>query len=455
MAEGKFKLMKHQKYALACMSAQDQLAIFYEAGTGKTAIALTWLIRAMREGRVKNALVVCPASLTGNWRSAMDKMADFEGVSAKAVKMLKENTTVVSFRKTWKSETKIVTDRNGDKYKVKNTFLDPAVDKRWDAVIIDESHALGGHSSSQTTACLLLAQLSHYRYIMSGTPVSGSAKGAGKDWQKLYGQIRFLDPGRWKTWTAFCRECVFTYDKWYKPSSYYEKVCEGLIQQYGIFAKLEECVDMPGFTDTTIPCDLAEKKMYKDVKELCLSEYNIDPKTGSTSFVKLLQICSGHLRDDDRNVLRLKTSKDQALEDILTGTDDKTVIFCNFTPSVDRCAEIARKCGKDTVVFDGRSKGETWRTFQFGAADVIVVQYQAGGAGLDLYAGHTMVLYEPCLSSLNMTQAKARIYRTGQDKKCRYLCLSTNKTVEEKVWQSVLNGVDVTADMMRDFSLGL
>lgn len=448
----KFSLMKHQRYALGCMGNVDHMAIFYEAGTGKTAIALTWLINAMKKGKVRNALIVCPSSLVGNWKTSMQKMAQFEGVSSEDVRMLMDRTQVTSFRKTWVGNTTVRRHRDGSEYKVKNRSLSPAVDRQWDAVIIDESHAIGGHSSSQTQACLLLAKLSKYRFIMSGTPVSGSTKGSGRDWQKLYGQIKFLDPNRWSGWTAFCKECVSSYDRWFKPASYNEKICEEIIQQYGIFARLEDCVDMPGFTDTTIPCELLEKKVYKDVRNMCLMDYNIDPKTAGASFIKLLQVCSGHLRDDDKNVLPLKTSKDEALEDILEGTDDKVVVFCNFTPSVDRCAEISRKVGRRTVVFDGRSKTETWREFQFGDADTIVVQYQAGGAGLDLYAGHTMILFEPCLSSLNMTQAKARIYRTGQKEKCRYIALSTTGTIEEKVWMNVLNGVDVTARMMCDYA---
>lgn len=450
---GKYTLMKHQRYALACMSTQNHLAIFYEAGTGKTAIALTWLIRSLKEGRIKDALIICPASLIGNWRSSMDKMANFEGVSTADVELLKASTTIVSFRKTWKCVKSVHTHRDGSTYNTKSYTLAPTVDKHWSAIIVDESHALGGHSSSQTQACLLLARLATYRYIMTGTPVSGSSKASGKDWQKLYGQIRFLEPDRWRTWSAFCQECVSSYDKWYNPSSYYEKHCEELIQQYGIFAKLEDCVDMPGYTETTVPCELMEKKVYKDIKNMCVMEYNIDPKNSGTPFIKLLQICSGHLLDSNKHAMQLKTTKDEALTDLLSGTDDKIVIFCMFTESVDRCARIARKLGKNTVIFDGRSRTETWRLFQEQDAEVIVVQYMAGGAGLDLYAGNTMIMFEPCLSSLGMTQARARIYRKGQTEKCRYLYLSTPHTIEEKVWKSVLNGVSVTAAMLAEYSL--
>lgn len=453
MAE-KLELMKHQRYALGCMGAMDHLAIYYEAGTGKTAIALTWLISAMRDGKVGNALIVCPASLTNNWASSIDGMMRFEGVTEADVEALKARTTIVSYRRTLGDREVRVFKRGGRE--CKSTIYHPKAefDREWDAIILDEAHFLGGHSSGQTQVCLELARKARYRYILTGTPVSGSAKGGGKDWQKLYGQMRFLEPDIWPSWTAFCGRYVASLDKWFKPDSYNERACEELIQAHGIFARLEDCVDMPGFTDTDIACPLAEKKVYKDVREMCLDAYNIDPQTGGSTFGKLLQVCSGHLRDDDGRILQLKTSKDEALEDILLGTDDKVVIFCRYTPSVDRCAEIARKIGRKTVIFDGRRTEDTSVKFQKGDATVIVAQYLAGGAGLDLFASHTMVMYEPTLSSLELAQSRARIYRKGQTEKCRYLCLTTPGTVEDKVWKSVLNGVDVTAEMLREYSLG-
>lgn len=454
---GKLELMKHQRYALACMSSMDHLGIFYEAGTGKTAIALMWLAKALREKRIKDALIVCPSSLVANWRASIERMIDFEGIMPEDVDRLRNKVFVTSFRKIWRCEKTLHRHRNGQMYETKRYVLTDPIDRYWGAIFIDESHALGGHSSAQTRACITLAGLAPYRYIMTGTPVSGSTRTGGKDWQKLYGQVRFLNPSRWKTWTEFCEETVASYDQWYKPQRYREDVCEEIIESNGIFAKLEDCTDMPGFTDTAIPCELAEKTVYKDVRRMCVEQYNIDPKTTTTTFIKLLQVCSGHLKDDDGDVLPLRTSKDDALKDVLEGTDDAVVVFCNFTASIDRCADIARKVGKRTVVFDGSRKmegdEESWKVFQRGGADVIVIQYQAGGAGLDLFASHTMILYEPCMSSLNMTQARARIYRKGQTERCRYIRLSTTGTIEEGVWENVLNGVDVTAKMLAQLSI--
>ncbi len=453
-SSSKLPLMKHQKYAVACMEHMDQMAIFYEAGTGKTAIALTWAIRAIRRGEVRSILVVCPASLVGNWRASIRKMAQFEDVEKEDVEALEEAVTITSYRKLWRNEVSVMMKSDGSTEKKSVRVLAPFADRFWDAAIIDESHAIGGHSSGQTKACLLLAQLAKHRYIMSGTPVSGSTKGSGKDWKKLYGQISFLNPHQWRNWTDFCRQLVLETDNWHNPKSYREAECEAIIQKYGIFAKLESCVDMPGYTDTFIPCELIEKKVYEDFKNKVVRQYNLDPQTGGGMAIKLLQVVSGHYKDSDKAVHQLKTSKDAALEDILTGTEDRVVIFCNFRASVDRCADIAKKLGRKTVIFDGRCHGKaTWEEFQYGDAEVVVIQYQAGGEGIDLIVSHTMVLYEPCRTSLKMSQARARVYRKGQSVFTRYLILCTEGTSEAKVWDSVLNGVDVTDKMLMEYSI--
>ena len=59
-------LKQHQEYAINMMDLSDSLGIFYEPGTGKTAIALEWSRRALRDGRVDSVLVACPASLVGS-----------------------------------------------------------------------------------------------------------------------------------------------------------------------------------------------------------------------------------------------------------------------------------------------------------------------------------------------------------------------------------------------------
>lgn len=446
-----FRLAKHQEYAVAMMSYSESLGLFYEAGTGKTMCALAWLYGALERKELAHALVVCPAALVGTWTKAVDKMLEFEGFTEEGVERVRKALNVVSFQKTYKVERREVRHRNGNVSVKTSSSLRPEVDRIWGAIIIDESHSIGAHDSRQTKACLTLAKLAKRRFIMSATPVSGG--GGKEDFQKLYGQLKFLNPDIWPNWTAFCNRYVTVFDRWHKPKEYDVRACRDLMLEYGIVARLRDCYDMPSETHTVVPCKLMEPQIYKDFRDKKWFKHGVDIMVAGGQFVKMRQIVSGSLIRDDGTVKELKCSKDDALGAILDGNPSKIVVFCDFRASIDRVEKVCLKHGRKVVVFDGRSQGEeTWREFQFGDADVCICQYRSGSEGIDLYAGDTMVLYEPTLTALKLEQCRARIMRKGQTKPCRYLYLQTSDTMEVHLWDTVRSGVDVTKDMMEEWA---
>lgn len=448
MTTSKYRLAEHQRFASAMMDDSPSLAIWYETGTGKTIIPEDWAYRQMLLGRLTSLLIVCPASLVGTWEASFDKMLMFEGYTAENVQKLKNLVTIRSFQKLYKTEKVQVKHRNGQIGEIKKTHLRPDVDRRWDAVVIDEAHCIGNHSSTQTKTCLTLGKLADRRYILTGTPVSGG--GGAEDFQKLYGQLKFLDDSVWRSWTDFRERYVLSVDPWGNPSRYRAEDLRSLMKDYGIVARLADCYDMPEYTESEIPCELIEKQAYRDFQSGKLAPYGLTIENSGLVYMKLLQLCSGCVKTDN-GPLSFKTTKDDVLRSIIQGTDDKVVVFCWYTASVDRVAEILRKFGP-TVTFDGRSKGETWRELQSGQARYLVAQYQSGGVGIDLFASATMVLWEPCTSALLLEQTRARIYRKGQTRHCQYIYLYTPGTIEKKVLDTVRSGVEVTRDLLDKWS---
>lgn len=436
------------------MSSNSEILVAYSPGTGKTMIALSWIRHALKQGLIKDVLIVCPAGLVGMWYQALDELSLFEGFDQRTIERIRDAVTITSYQKTWRSEREFRGhDKRGNEKWVKKVHLRDEVDKPWGAVIIDESHSIGAHNSNQTVTAITLGKLARFRFALTGTPVHGG--GGKEDFSKLYGQLQFLTRGTaFQHWTAFCKECVVGYDRWGSPKEYNVAHCRKLLQDYGIVCRLEDCIDMPGKTDQMMEAPLAEKKVYDDIKEGRLEPYGLDIEVAGGQYIKMLQICSGSLKVDEKTTLGLKCSKDGILGDILNGTDDAVVVFCTYRASVDRCVKVGKKAGRKVVTFDGRSKGDTWKAFQDGKADMIVCQYQAGSAGLNLQRSHTMVFFEPNTSALIMEQAQGRIYRSGQDKKCIYYYLYAPKTIEEKVLKTVKSGVDVTNDMLRRWSEG-
>lgn len=446
----KWKLAEHQLYAITMMDYNEYLGIFYEAGTGKTAIALGWAYHAVLDGRIENLLVICPASMVGTWNEAIGKMLNFEGFTEEGVDKLRQVTTIVSFQKTYKMNKHEVRHRDGRTSIAKTYSLREEVDQHWGAIIVDESHCIGDHSSRQTKTSYTLAKLADHRYIMTGTPVHGG--GGGEDFQKLYGQLRFLDPEIWKTWAQFQDECVTEYNRWGKPVAYDVDHCRSLMMNYAIVCRLSQCFDMPEFTETNVPCELKTRKDYVNILKGRVEEYGFDVANVGSIAIKLRQLCSGHIKRGDGSRMEFPSSKDAALIDILQGTTDKVVVFCQFTQSVDRVAKIGADLGRKVTIYDGRSKGETWRELQYGDSDLLVTQYQAGGTGLDLFASHTMIFWEPTTSARLLDQSKARIYRKGQTKHSMYYYLYTPNTVEQRTLATVKAGRDVPSDMLEEWA---
>lgn len=446
----RFTLKEHQTFASEMMENVDCLALFYEAGTGKTMCALDWAYRAVERGELNSLLVICPANIVGVWASAIDGMIRFEGYTEDGIARLKSIVTIRSFQKTYVTETHEVHHRNGGKGTKKTRKIRPDIDRYWGAIVVDESHSIGSHSSIQTKAALSLSLKASKRFILTGTPVSGGG-GAG-DYKKLYGQLKFLDNAVWASWADFCRRYVLAYDVFHNPVKYREPELRKLMEDYGIVARLDMCYDMPESSEIVIPCELKEAQAYRRIREGDTASYGFEIRTGGGQYIKLLELVSGHVKTDEnaqgvKDTIRFKCDKPDALRTIVSGTDDKVVVFCKFRESIDDAYEVCAKFG-ETVIFDGRSHKDTWRDFQYGDARYLICQYQSGGVGLDLYASHTMVFYEPEWSSLLLEQAKARIRRKGQTQHCIYYWLSTKGTIEEDAISSVRNGVSVTTDLL-------
>lgn len=435
-------LYPHQLLGISCMDTTDSLGLFYDPGTGKTIMALTWIRNALRDGRIKDALIVAPASLIANWEKDIEEATDFDHITEDDVKLLKDRVAIRSYQKLYRTSVDKVTGR-------RRIALREDVDKRWGAMIVDESQALGGHSSVQTKVCLTMANLADYRFILTGTPVSGSAKTGGEDLAKIYGQFKFLRPNIWKNWTEWCRRYVLAYDKFYKPIRYDVDALHKVMNEMAISVRLQDCIDLPGEIRTNVPCPLSEQKVYTDIRKGATEKYGFEIKTAGGQYTKLLQLCSGSLKKDSGATDTYSTNKDDVLKELLTDNPEPLVIFCMYRASIDRCERIAKAVGRNPVVFDGRSKGPTWKEFTDGKRDVIISQYAAGGAGLNLQRGAFMILFEPCFSTRHLTQALARIQRTGQTKVCRYMFLYTPGTVEHKVLESVQKGQDVVAETFR------
>lgn len=419
------KLFDHQKKALELVTNHDQFALFMEAGTGKTLSMLYHIVNLYMSGEIDSCLIVCPASVKGSWTR------DIEKLPPRKQKYLK-NLKVVSYDLVWR----------------RDEFI-----RDWGCIVLDESHCIANRSSKRTKFLQKLKKYSHYRYILTGTPMHNG------HYEDYWSQMDFLIPNYLGTYNEFCahhtvqRQLPGTYVKIIVK---YRNVQELLdkIGNLAYYIDKKSCLDLPDLLPPTIvDCELKEKTKYKQALKSFIEEYDMNIGNPMSVIVKLRQLCSGFVIDDYGDVHELKCEKIKMLDELIDSISGKIVIFAEFTYSLEQIHKLLDKRKINYVTLDGKQSNKSiWKEFQSNDdIRIIVCQYRSANAGIDLFAASDMIFYEPTQSSTVVDQAMARIHRNGQTRNCSYYWLLTDKTVEHDIYNRVVNGIDFNVQALDNF----
>lgn len=416
-------LYQHQKEARKRLMMNNSYALFMEQGTGKTLPILYHLSYLFSQGKIENAIIIAPLSTMGAWER------DLEKLKPKQRQQMGE-ITIINYDKVW---------RRKEVYQ-----------KKWDCIVLDESHSIKHRSSKRSKAIRQMSKNgTTYRYILTGTPMSNGHL------EEYWAQYDFLDPSIFGTYKQFLDR--YCYLNQFRVPYRYRKTDE-LIEK--INAKCyritkDECLDLPAkLPDEVIKLDLLEKKKYGQMLENFIKELEIEAVNPLTRMIKLRQIASGFIVDEDEVVHPLKTQKLKVLDELLESRGDKkTVIFAEFKHSIKSITDHLSKKKIKHVVLDGAQKDKNiWKEFQVNnTIQVIVCQYKTANAGIDLFSSDTIIFYEPTLSSTINDQAKDRIHRIGQESKCSYYYLITKGTVEVAIYNTIVKGSDFGKEVLLDY----
>ena len=158
---------------------------------------------------------------------------------------------------------------------------------------------------------------------------------------------------------------------------------------------------------------------------------------GDTTLTKMLyerQLCGQYNK-----------AKLEAFRNLLESTNDRVIVFYNFTEELKLMEEVAIDANKPLSVVNGKEKYLTG--YEEFSNSVTFIQYQAGAMGLNLQKSNRIVYFTPPLSSELFEQSKKRIHRIGQTKPCFYYYLTCKNSVEEKIYR--------TLEMRKDYTEAL
>lgn len=125
------------------------------------------------------------------------------------------------------------------------------------------------------------------------------------------------------------------------------------------------------------------------------------------------------------------------IAEFVDGLGDRVLIFYNYVAEGDAIEEAVKKIlGKRGRVWRIDGKRHEIPTKEVcGGRDVVLCQWQAGNAGLNLQFIQYWVSASPCYSYSMTKQGMGRIYRIGQEKPTFYYFLYHQNTVEDSIYK--------------------
>jgi SNF2 family DNA or RNA helicase len=178
------------------------------------------------------------------------------------------------------------------------------------------------------------------------------------------------------------------------------------------------------------------RKIYEDMKRQAFAKINTDSEISAVNAVaalmKLRQVASGFVYNDEGGVEHLHSEKIDALKEVIDETGSPIIVLYNFNHEL----EGLKKAFKHGVVFDSPLI-EDWNK---GKISLMFLHPASGGHGVNLqYGGHTMVIFSSSFSYEQMSQATARIDRQGQKHPVIFHSLIVRDSVDELIFETLLN----------------
>jgi SNF2 family DNA or RNA helicase len=384
---------------------------------------------------VKNGLILCPLAVLPVWRREFAKHAAtsprvlvLEGGSVAekteaADRFLKQGPGIVAI--------------NYDSARAE-AFAKWSTKRRWDLVTLDESHRAKSASGKTSKLVHALGRLAGHRLCLSGTPMPHSPL-------DIYGQYRFAAPGIFgPSYVRFRSRYAIT-DKMF-PSKVLRYINqEEFAEKVGklIYRVDNSVLDLPQAMHETRTFELCPKarRAYRELEQDLITEVDSGTVTVSNALVKLLrlqQITSGYLPVEGGRGERIDMGKEALLADFLDDlpSNEPVVVFCRFRSDLDCVRQAAATLRRRYGELSGQRRDLTEHAMMRDDVDVMGVQIQSGGVGVDFTRAAYAVYFSVNWALGDYDQSLARLHRPGQNRPVRYYHLLARDTVDEKVYKA-------------------
>ncbi len=447
-------LWPHQAEALTFVENKPAAMLAMAMGSGKSRVVVDLLI----ERDAHKVLILCPSSVVDVWpgqfKTHCDGPSQVLSLRKGPVKQRTEQAQQF-IHGIPMAGMKVVVINYDVLSRQKSPFALWAIKQKWDALVCDEFHRLKAPGGVTSRYVARLAKNIGFRLGLTGTPMPHSPL-------DIYAQYRILDPSIFGTSFNFVKHRYAveqsmpmgfriirgyrvdpTDDKYFDPQLYKEFQDKF----YSIAFKVDaDVLNLPEPLHEPRTCELSPgaMKQYKGLEDDFYVEVEQGVITASNAMVKALrlqQMASGIGKTEDGEEVQLDTAKEGLLKDILEDLNEPVVVFCRFRHDLDAVHKVCVNLGFGSLELSGRiNQLAAW---QAGDSQVLAVQIQAGGVGIDLTRTRIGIYYSLGLSLGDHLQSLARINRPGQTRSVVYYYLLADRTVDHKVYNALLKRQDV------------
>ena len=460
-------LYKHQYAAYAeaysTFKQSNGFAYLMEMGTGKSLTSIATISQLYTENKIHKLLIICPLAVAAAWEKEFKQFAVIKhtltiltGSTKDKSKQLSTlygqglQVAIINYESTWRIEKELL------KYNA-------------DMIIADESQRIKNPHASQSKTLHKLGDKAKYKLILTGTPVTATPL-------DFWSQYRFLDSSIFGTsyYSFRARHAVIGGFENHQVIGYrnLKELCRKAHSvAYRVTKKA--ALDLPEETEEKYYCEFENvaKKLYRNLHNDGFAELASGTVTTPhkiTKIMRLSQLCGGYLVKDinpdnpgEHTLEQVSTVKINLLKDIATDLLDnpnkKIVIFARFRAEIYAIEDMLNKIvGNDAIrIMNGDTaktdRGQFVDEFQNNpAVRVFLANQQCAGLGITLTASDTVIFYSNSYNYADYEQAKARIHRIGQKKKCTYIHLLVKDSIDEEVLLNLKNKGD-TARLVVDF----
>ena len=432
------ELYPFQRVGVRFIESAQTCILGDDMGLGKTAQAII----AAKQIDAQQVLVICPASLKTNWAREVRKW-DPDAIPVVVQGTLKQRQQqYVDFRQ--------IDDR---RYLIVNYELTRAYMERDNArvdlpdlpellklgfdevVIVDEAHRIKNRKALQTEGVKKLARECTYRWLLTGTSVQNRVT-------ELWSLLNTLDPGKYSSYWAFAKEHADARPGYYgwEVNDYAtdpEALRRELVPYYIRRLKKDHWDEMPEKVYHKLWVSLHDEQQqpYLDIEQDMLTELDdgellITPIV-LTQILRMKQIAvSPELID-----ISGPSTKMDALIDVVTGTDQKIVVFSQFAKGLKVAEKYLNQAGISWIKFTGKTKDPDAVVQEFQTnpdKQVLLTTIQAGGEGYTMTAASAVIFLDKHWTPAVNEQAVDRVHRYGQESSAISIIeILAENTVEE------------------------